>query len=506
MKTGTGVVFALCVVWASAAPAAESAPPFDLAADLTLTRSWARQGAYVPVRLRVTNRTDVAFDRVLVDSGGAVRVAAPWRIAPGETAEKTVPVYFPGGDLVLAVSFASPGGKVGPVRAGPDVRPLDKDTRLFAFVTDLPGRATPPSPEDRLVIPLDARDLAAVARCGVLDGVLFEGAAPPTVPSPRPLQVLRLGEDGEERILQAAFPPGAGEPVQPAVHDLLPSDLWPAADRRWLWLALGLATLAVLALGLLVPRRRPILAAGAMVALAAAAAAAILLFGGVRESRVLEARIVATDAAGGASAERFVRLESRGRAMVRLDLRPDDPLPIPILQSSSDLFRPSVALDLGETPHVFSRRGAPVLGFFERVEGEAAADLLAGGDLVAALLVAAAAARPPDADTLAGLGVPLVVPREAAGQGGPMPVGLAGRRGGPVLAWAAQWCAGSDRDLAHAGRALAWWSAERRAGPGPRLLLWCREPPAADGIERLPTMLVLDVPTALARASAPAAP
>ncbi|HUW99495.1 MAG TPA: hypothetical protein VMY35_00820 [Phycisphaerae bacterium] len=487
-------VLALAVV----AQGADAAPPFDLAADLVLTHGWARQGAYVPVRLRVTNRTDRTFDRVLVDSGGAVRVAAPWRIAPGETAEKTLPVYFAGGDLLLEITFATAKGTVGPVRAVADVRPLDRETRLFAFVADpaMPARVS----ENRILIPLDAGDLATVARCGVLDGVLYEGSAPPPVASPRPLTVLRLGDDGEEIIVRRAFPPGAGEPVQPAVHDCFASNLWPALDRRRLWLGLGLAALAVLALGLLVPARRTVLAAGTMVALAAAATAAILLFGGIRESRILEARVVYADPwAGVAAVERFVRLESRGASAARLSLRLEDGLPLPVLASSGDLFRPALGLDLGDPPHVESRTSGAVVGFLERAPGGLAAEIGEGPDVVASLVVDGTTARAPDdPSTMPFDG--LRAPSEVEGLGVALSKSKGEEASRPVLAWAAEWRASADANLAHAGRTLGWWAAERQTGAGPFLVVWRREPPSPEGVERLPTMLVFEVSIALARA------
>ncbi|GAG36119.1 unnamed protein product, partial [marine sediment metagenome] len=68
-------------------------------------------------------------------------------------------------------------------------------------------------------------------------------------------------------------------------------------------------------------------------------------------------------------------------------------------------------------------------------------------------------------------------------------------RSQPLDAWAVEWKASGEPDLAWAGRSLAWWDANRRTGDGPFVVAWFRDPapeppPGIDAYERLPAMVV----------------
>jgi hypothetical protein len=61
-------------------------------------------------------------------------------------------------------------------------------------------------------------------------------------------------------------------------------------------------------------------------------------------------------------------------------------------------------------------------------------------------------------------------------------------------AWAVEWQASKDPDVAFAGRSLAWWKKDRQEGEGPWILSWWHDPlPAAEASEnheRLPALVV----------------
>jgi hypothetical protein len=61
-------------------------------------------------------------------------------------------------------------------------------------------------------------------------------------------------------------------------------------------------------------------------------------------------------------------------------------------------------------------------------------------------------------------------------------------------AWAVEWQASKDPDVAFAGRSLAWWKKARQEGEGSWILSWWHDPlPAAEASEnheRLPALVV----------------
>jgi hypothetical protein len=61
-------------------------------------------------------------------------------------------------------------------------------------------------------------------------------------------------------------------------------------------------------------------------------------------------------------------------------------------------------------------------------------------------------------------------------------------------AWAVEWQASTDPDVAFAGRSLAWWKKDRQEGEGPWILSWWHDPlPAGEASknhERLPALVV----------------
>ena len=463
-----------------------AAPPafaqgVDVTATLDLTQGWARAGTYVPVRLRVTNRTDSCFEEVRAASDGPIATVAPFRVAPAATEERIVPVFFTGGDLSLTLEFLADGFRLARTAVGPiPVRAIPDDGALVAVEAGLPEPADAVRRAVREVcdaqtirfLSLAADDLAEASRCGALDAAVLDRLPRP---SGRPA-ILAWDGRGDPAPAAPAFPAGSLAIVQPEAYRLFAEEVWPKAERSRLWLGLGVTTLAVLALGLTMARRQAWLAAGTLVALAGAAAVLIAVFGEVVRTRVLEARVfyVGPGGAGGPSVavERFTHLASRGAAApVTLDREDGDVLPLPLLQSAGDLFRLQGDLRLGR-PIVFV--GKTPLTMLHVLERSERVPFEALGDFEKADL-AAVAGR---ADVVRVLGVVRMEGTDAAGATK------------PLAAWAAEWKAGEDPATAYAGRSLAWWADRRQEGDGAWVLAWVHDEPAADPVRRLPALVV----------------
>jgi hypothetical protein len=391
--------------------ASHASAQVDVTASLDLTDGYARAGAYVPVRLKATNRTSETVAELHLSSGGPVDVVTPWQLAPGESGEKTVPAFYVSGELPLTLQFRNAASRV-----------IAQDT-----LAALSPRAAP------------------------------QGAAPDLKP----------------------FPAGADEMVQPDAYRLLSMQPWSAEDRLDLWGWLALFTLAALVVGVMLLQRRAIVPAVALIVLAAAATAFFSFFGELREARVQEARVFYVG--GGrpqAALEHFAVLSQRGGATAKFALgKGGQPLlPLPILVSSEDLFQPMATLHLGDEAWVETRgrqaifhildRAQPPLDF--KIEKGSQPDLAAiakRADVVAALFVE-----------------------------GDRATDAAGKSQG-VDAWAVEWKAAADPDLAYAGCSLAWWDRARREGDGPALLVWWRDPlplgaAPSENRTRLPAMAI----------------
>jgi len=459
----------LAAVLATSSAAAQTV---DVAASLDITDGWARPGAYVPVRLKATNRTDETVIEVRIRSAGPVAVVCPWRLGPGESGMQVVPLYYGGGDLAPTLEFADSRGKVaGRVSAGSlQVRAVAADAAVIACPSESPEL----DDSARLalkqqfkvaalhVLRLPADSLTLLMRLGMSDAVIDPGR-----PAPETLH-LRL----------ASFPDGVAEPVQPEAYRLFAAKVWPPEDRRRLWMYLGIFSLAVLAAAVLVSRRRPLVAALALVGVALAAMAVIYFFGDVRRAVVREARVFYVGAPETRAAlEHFVYLESRGGALARLPLPQPGvtPLPVPVLAAAEDLFRTQATLVMGDQERMETRQAQVLLHILEESEptfaaakkpdAEALRSLAGRADVIAALLV--------EGDRAA----------DAAG------------RAQTIDAWAVAWRSSADPDIAYAGRSLAWWDKARRLGDGPFLLAWFRDPPPADAgeatpVQRLPALVV----------------
>ena len=470
--------FLLATVLAASLAFAQGA---DVTATLDLTQGWARPGAYVPVHLRVTNRTDSCFEEVRAASGGPIATVAPFRVAPAATEERIVPVFFTGGDLSLTLEFLADGACLARTAVGPiPVRAIPDDGALVAVEAGLPEpadavrRAVREMCDAQTIqfLSLAAEDLAEASRCGVLDAAVLDRLPRP---SGRPA-ILSWDGRGEPAPAAPAFPARALESVQPEAYRLFAEEVWPKTERSRLWLGLGVTTFAVLAVGLTMARRQAWLAAGTLVALAGVATVLIAVFGEVVRTRVLEARVFYVGRGGGGrpavAVERFIHLASRGAAApVKLDRETRDVLPLPLLQSEGDLFRLQGDLRLGR-PIVFMGKTSltmlHVLERSERVPFEAIG-------VFEKPALAAVAGR---ADVVKALRVVRMEGTDAAGTTK------------PLAAWAAEWKASEDSATASAGRSLAWWAGRRQEGDGMWLLAWVHDEPAADPVRRLPALVV----------------
>jgi hypothetical protein len=514
-------------------PAMALAQTVEVSASLDLTDGYARPGAYVPVRLKAANRTHLTFAELRLSSGGPVDVVTPWRLAPGEAGEKVVPVFFAGADLALSLEFISAGGRPA---ARADVAPPAVRTLLpgDALVAARPGM---PEPDETLrkslceslgvdslhVLRLPQEAVAAVAQCGLLDAIISEAAEDVAVAGRAALVARKSSKfqvpgsklktatqtarslgtcnlELETWIMAAAFPPGVQELVQPEAYWIFGPDVpgRPGDQRLWLWL--GVFALATLAAGVLLPRRRPVLAATCLGALAAAAVAVIWFWGDVRRAAVHEARVIyARPLQTWAAVEHLVLLESRGGAVARFEEpRPVlgiararcgssglfgrdpplprraglarlqapfefgagtvPPLPLPTLAGSEQVFQPLGTLWYGDAPAFETVRplglvrtlmmmDEPPFGrVAEQITPAEMQRLAAGGDVVQSLYVEGDRATDPAGQTRT------------------------------IEEWSVQWQASADPCLAFAGRSLAWWDRARRQGTGPAILIWRHGP------------------------------
>ncbi len=483
-----------------ASPCAAAGRGIDLEVRLDLSEGLVRAGAWVPVRLTITNRTDYPFDHVRVDPGGPVQMVAPMRVEPAETRDAVVPVFYAGGDFVPAVACLSKGvvraegapKSLEVTRLPDDVALVGLESALFrpegaileALRAALGGR-TP------RYLTLEGQSLHLAVRCGLLDAAVV--ARPMNGPLPGDLTLAAISKDQEVEVYASPYPPGVRELIQPSAHRLFGREVWPAADRRRLWLWLATFAFVVLVAALFVSRRRVVVAVVVMAALAAAAGAVIWRWGGVRASRVTEARVCyeqetgrwKENRRGGTAIERFVRLESRGpgAAPCRVTFTRDACLPVPVLTSSTSLFQAHGVMYLGESPAFESARPGVVVRVLERAPLPPGA--AAEGDATVARVV------------VEGGHCSTFHPRR--------------RPSHPVAVRAAEWKRSPGAALAYAGRSLAWWTAKRQIGDGPFELTWVLDVPSVPAgpapggvVEHLPALVVRPVVEPPASAARPA--
>jgi hypothetical protein len=495
-----------------------SAQSIQATAALSLTDGLARPEAYVPVTLKVTNTSGDAIEELLISSGGPVDTVVPCPLAPGESTEKTVPVYFAGGDLRLAVTPRTSGGRdLEPITISPPaVRPLPADTGLLGVPEGDPEPSAQCLKElpqglnlqSMRVLRLSRQAMAAVCQCGMLDAIMSSGMDDPRLVG----HALRLLPEGyyytglirsprwpnmpppNKDTLYASwvcmpqeFPPGVEAAVQPEAYDLFAARVWPAEDRLRLWVGLGLFALAAVVLAILVPRHRPLLAAVLFVALSAAALCVIWFSGEVRRATITEARVFylcGYPSAVGGAMENLSLLQARGGAVARLEserpagVPPESllPLPLPTLSSSEQMLQPLAALRFGDAPAMETDRPQLIVRtlmlpvefpFYQPLANptlDKVGKIAARSDVVKVLLAS-----------------------------GGQAADASGRRQ-TLDAWAVEWQASDDPNMAFAGRSLAWWDKTRRQGDGPVLLAWFLDPlPGADETHvRLPALMVYE--------------
>jgi len=538
--------FLVAFIMLLAASSPALAQSIDVTATLDITNGLARPGAYVPVRLKVTNGTAEAISEVRISSGSPVEVTAPWDLVPGLTDGRQLPVLYQGGDLALTIEFvvAGAGRTIRAKVTVPNVRALEADTGIVAVAPSLPEPDEPFLRQLREalgakslhILRLDVADRGLVGQCGILDAIVIDG------PSPEKggRSVVVNAAAPEPKAAASLFPAGVLETVQPEAYRLFGAKVWPAEDRRRLWLWLGLVSLAVLPVSLLLPRRRAFVLAGSLVALAMAATGLIWLFGDVSMTKVQEARVYyASQDPSLAALEHLVQLASRGGKTASyscalpfvqigsgsvergVSVVPDATLPLPILASADDLFRTQCRLQCGQ---VFENRTLPVspltkvapLDTVKKVVEEV--NLRRESDSVRRVFRSEMQTRqplmlfhtfmkeePPFHYALTEFAAPelaklaqrsdlvkaLLVEGDRATD--------AGGKTQPVDAWAVEWQGSKDPDVAYAGRSLAWWKKDRQEGDGPWILAWWHDPLPADqqgkGHERLPALVVYSAAT-----------
>ena len=533
------MVAAVFVAFAAVSPA--FAQSIDVTATLDMTNGLARPGAYAPVRLKVTNGTAEAISEVRISSGSPVEVTAPWDLAPGLTDGRQLPVYYGGGDLALTIEFvvAGVGRTIRAKVTVPNVRALEADTAIVAVAPSLPEPDEPFLMQLREalgakslhILRLDDADRGLIGQCGMLDAIVIDG--PSLMKGGRSVVVNAAAP--EPKVAASLFPAGVLQTVQPGAYRLFGAKVWPAEDRRRLWLWLGLVSLAVLPVSLLLPRRRAFVLAGSLVALATAATVLIWLLGDVSVTKVQEARVYyAGQDLSLAALEHLVQLASRGGKtasypcelpFVRIgsgpvelgvSVVPDATLPLPILASADDLFRTQCRLQCGQ---VSENRTLPVpplpkvapLDTVKKAVEEV--NLRMESDSVRRVFTSEIQTRqplmllhtltkeePPFHYALAEFAAPALAKLarrsdlvKALLVEGDRATDAAGKTQ-PLDAWAVEWQADKDPDVAFAGRSLAWWKKDRQEGDGPWILAWWHDPlPAQEqgkGHERLPALVV----------------
>jgi hypothetical protein len=525
---------------------ASTCPPvfaqgIDVTATLDITNGLARPGAYVPVTLKITNGTNEQVREVRINSGSPVEVAAPCDVSAGGQGGMVLPIFYSGGDLALRIEFVVAGGsrtiraQVTPAA----VRPVEADAATIGVDSDLPD------PDEALqgqlrqllgakslnILRLTTSRRGLVGQCGLLDAIIIDSAIRER--GGRSV-VVNLALPAS-KVAPSLFPPNTLETVQPEAYRLFGAKVWPTEDRRRLWLWLSLFCLAVGVVGSLVSRRRASTVAATLVALAVGTTALIGFFGDVRMSHVREARVFyARQDAALAGLEHFALMQSRGSKTVHyrchlpfvhissgpvekgVSAVPQGSLPLPLLASADDLFRPLCALQCG---HVFESHAIPVPplpkvapldtvkkaidDMNSRVEFDAArrvieSEVQTTQPLV--LLHSFSKEEPPyhsgphgftvaELVTLAGRS-DLVAALLVEGDRGKDAAG----KTQSLDAWAVEWQASTDPDVAFAGRSLAWWKKDRQEGEGPWILSWWHDPlPAGEASknhERLPALVV----------------
>jgi len=109
----------------------------DVTASLAVTHGYAHPGSYVPVKLKATNNSRDTVTELRLSSGSPVDVVAPWQLPPGESGEKTVPAFYLGGELRLAMEFRNAASKViaqaAPDSLSPRVAPQGAEPALTPF-------------------------------------------------------------------------------------------------------------------------------------------------------------------------------------------------------------------------------------------------------------------------------------------------------------------------------------------------------------------------------------
>ena len=466
----------LALLWAASPAAAQ----VEVSATLDLTDGWARAEAYVPVRLKITNHLGGDIDSVSITSGGPVETIVPWRIAPDQTDEKIVPVYYAGGDLRL---FVIPDGSF-PTRESPaavvtpTVRPLTMDDALVAVTEGLPepDEATRRLLSDRLqakslrILHLSKEAMAATVQCSMLDAIVCDATTEASATGRAMVVRIASTPAAEKPQVQMgpAFPAGAEAAVQPESYRLLASESWPAEDRRRLWLWLGVFGLAAAVIAALVPRRRRLVAAAALVGLSAVAGAMIWLLVDPHAACLRQARVFYAAPSGLALLEHFTATSTRSATVMPppFDVDPAAPLPLPVLPSSEAILGTQMILRLGENPQVVPMRSQVLIHTLE----PAAPPPALGAESIRFDTLSALARRP---DVIAALRVDGDRATDATG------------RTQTASAWAVEWKSSADEGLAYAGRSLAWWDKARREGNRPALLVWFAEPP-----HRLPALIV----------------
>jgi hypothetical protein len=535
------------IVLASTCPPA-FAQSIDVTATLDITNGLARPGAYVPVRLKVTNGTDAWLTEVRVRNNGPVEVRLPWLIGPGKTDEGHVPVFYNGGDLELDVGFAAHGsaGTIRAAVASPKVQAIDPGTALAAIDPSTPEPDE--TLQQKICKLLGAKSLQLVhipedTGCGGWQDGLIDAAVTDFSGWPPPGFLLIDVRPPGLSIDQRPFPSGVRESVQPDAYRLLGQEVWPGAERQRLWLGLGMFSLAVLTVGCLMSRRRLHLAVGSFIVLAAVATCLIWCFGNVCLARTREARVSYFDVQFvDQLCEHFVLMESRGGKTVQytcaeLDRFPASisdvlspggrpppqtgpavilgyALPIPVLASSQDLFRSQCTLapdrDVqGSHTSVWRWLDVPPFAWVRSLFLDKLAGNLSGGPPTAVIesnepqlllhnltksswpfgfgparwdMTELPRQLTERSDLVAALLVEGDRGKDAAG------------KTQSLDAWAVEWQASADPDVAFAGRSLAWWRKDRQEGEGPWILSWWHDPlPAGEASknhERLPALVV----------------